>query len=388
MIFWKDHIQTHLLRIYKTNTLKWLIIHQEYYVWRWRACAILFRLVPLFAVLLIGCQGSSKSLGPDQDDLDRVAAILNQSTEQLDKTMASEPSEPIVELSETRIRFGDALELAECGLLPLIAERNSSLGRQKQESTRLIYEWKVQAGLKACHSLREFEWYQEAVQSKTQDVEASVIALLVQSEEAQRLQSKLSRPFEDLHQSSQAYALRSQPIYRILSDALTGASAPSSRAVTEFENALQYWSQTQHHGTLHQAITDTLAWLRIANRIQRRAIKINRICPMGTPTSEGRMIETFLKNYFGNHLQPKWSAVIRSLDGIERQWQKLPLTRISNDALVDGLLELPSGTRHQLRMLLSTHIKQWQTILQGCDLAPRAATTNSKHPSRVSSDTN
>jgi hypothetical protein len=45
--------------------------------------------------------------------------------------------------------------------------------------------------------------------------------------------------------------------------------------------------------------------------------------------------------------------------------------------LIDGLLELPSGTRHQLRMLLSTHIKQWQTILQDCDLAPRAETMNS-----------
>ena len=130
---------------------------------------------------MIGCQGSTKPLSPDQDDLDRIAAILNQPTEQLGKILATEPSRPVVELSETRIRFGDALELGDCGLLPLIAERNSSLGRQKQESTRLVYEWKVRAGLDACHSLQEYQWYQEAVQSKMKDVEASVIALLVQS---------------------------------------------------------------------------------------------------------------------------------------------------------------------------------------------------------------
>jgi hypothetical protein len=282
-----------------------------------------------------------------------------------------------VEFSETRIGFGDALELGECGLLPLIAERNSSLGRQKQESTRLIYEWKVRAGLTTCHSLQDYQWYREAVQSKKQDVEASVIALLIQSEEAQRLQLKLSRPFEGLNESSQAYAQRSQPIFQTLSNALTGASVPSSRAVTDFETALQHWSQTQHHGTLHQAITETLAWLKIANLIQSQAIKANRLCPMGTPTIEGQMIETFVKHYFGNHLQPKWSALIRSLDRLEHQWRKLPLTLITDDALIDGLLELPSGTRHQLRMLLSTHVKQWQTILQGCDLAPRAETMNS-----------
>lgn len=326
---------------------------------------------------MIGCQGPTHSLSPNQDDLDRIAAILNQPTEQLGKITTTEPDRPVVELSETRIRFGDALELGECGLLPLIAERNSSLGRQKQESTRLVYEWKVQAGLNACHSLQEFQWYQEAVQSKTQDVEASVIALLMQSEEAQRLQSKLSRPFAGLNESSQAYAQRSQPIVRTLSHALTGASAPSSRDVTEFENALHHWSQTQHHGTLRQAITETLAWLTVANRIQSRAIKANRLCPMGTPTSEGQMIKTFVENYFRNHLQPKWSAVMRSLDGLEHQWKQLPLTLITNEALIDGLLELPSGTRHQLRMLLSTHIKQWLTILQDCDLAPRAETMNS-----------
>ena len=326
---------------------------------------------------MIGCQGPTHSLSPDQDDLDRIAAILNQPTEQLGKITTTEPDRPVVELSETRIRFGDALELGECGLLPLIAERNSSLGRQKQESTRLVYEWKVQAGLNACHSLQEFQWYQEAVQSKTQDVEASVIALLMQSEEAQRLQSKLSRPFAGLNESSQAYAQRSQPIFRTLNHALTGASAPGSLAATEFENALHQWSQTQHHGTLHQAITETLAWLTVANRIQNQAIKANRLCPMGTPTNKGQMIETFLTNYFRIHLQPKWSAVIRSLDGLEHQWKQLPLTLITNDALIDGLLELPSGTRHQLRMLLSTHIKQWQTILQDCDLAPRAETMNS-----------
>ena len=70
-------------------------------------------------------------------------------------------------------------------------------------------------------------------------------------------------------------------------------------------------------------------------------------------------------------------SMMRSLDGLEHQWKQLPLTLITNEVLIDGLLELPSGTRYQLRMLLSTHIKQWQTILQDCDLAPRAETMNS-----------
>ena len=108
------------------------------------------RLIWLLTIFLVGCDWSQNSVAPTQQDLDRIATILDQ-----DRIILTDPQRisapvPALRLSETRISFGDALELGECGLLPLIAERNSSLGRQKQESIRLIYEWQLKVGLDQC----------------------------------------------------------------------------------------------------------------------------------------------------------------------------------------------------------------------------------------------
>ena len=159
-----------------------------------------------------------------------------------------------LKLSDTRISFADALELGGCGLLPLIAERNSSLGRQKQESTRLIYEWKLKAGLNQCDELDDQEWFKKALDTKAKDVEIAVLQLLTQSEEATRIHLKIPKPFATLAESRVAYLDRSQPVIQIIVQALQKSTPPRAETVTQFEQSLYDWSQTQHHGTLHLSL--------------------------------------------------------------------------------------------------------------------------------------
>ena len=148
--------------------------------------------ISTYRYFLAGCNELERSITPSQSDLDRVAGILGQPPEKMVTNPFSRVGPPQIRLSETRIRFANALELAECGLLPLIAERNSSLGKQKQESSRLIYEWKVRAGLSKCLELQDKEWFQLALNAKQHDVEAAVIELLTNSEEADRIHTKVS----------------------------------------------------------------------------------------------------------------------------------------------------------------------------------------------------
>lgn len=342
------------------------------------------RIFSLIALLLVGCSELEQATAPSQNDLDRVAGILGQQTEKIGVSAFSRVDPPQVRLSDTRIRFANALDLAECGILPLIAERNSSLGKQKQESSRLIYEWKIRAGLSRCLQLSDKEWFQLAVEAKKHDVEAAIIELLNNSGEADRIHTKVSPPFRTLNESAIVYTETTRAVLQTLTRALSNADIPDKSAISDFEESLKSWGETQHHGTLHKAISQTFAWISSANRIQKRAIKSGRLCPMGTPTEQGRNLQAFIQGFFKNTLQPKISSLSRAVESLERQWSILPLTLISHDELIDALIRLPSGTRNELSLAIALHVEQWQMLLQGCSLVPRAETTNSKHPSRSS----
>ncbi|MEL0224062.1 MAG: DUF3080 family protein, partial [Gammaproteobacteria bacterium] len=260
---------------------------------------------------------------------------------------------------------------------PLIAERNSSLGRQKQESTRLIYEWTLKSGLDQCSQFKQEEWFQKARTAKTRDVEIAVIELLMRSEEADRIHSKINKPFASLDESRIAYLNRTQPIVQVITQALQQSAPPSNATITQFEDSLRAWSQTQHHGTLHQAIIEAQIWLQKANTLQSQALKANRLCPMGTPTEAGRNLQLFIRNYFGGTIQPKLSSITRALDELGSTWSTLPITLWSGDTLIDALLEVPPRYRDEFRNELKTHIHNWQQLLQSCGLSARAETTNS-----------
>jgi hypothetical protein len=337
----------------------------------------LSRRIWLLAIFLVGCDWTDNSFAPNQDDLDRIASILGQESIVLPPPPVIEAQTPELGLSDTRISFGDALELGECGLLPLIAERNSSLGRQKQESTRLIYEWTLKSGLDQCSQFNQEEWFQKARTAKTRDVEIAVIKLLTQSKEADRIHSKINKPFTSLDESRIAYLTRTQPIVQVITQALQQSAPPSNATITQFEDSLRAWSQTQHHGTLHQAIIEAQIWLEKANTLQSQALKANQLCPMGTPTEGGRNMRLFIRNYFGSTIQPKLSSMTRALDEFGSTWSTLPITLWSGNTLIDGLLQVPPRYRDRFRNELKKHIHNWQQLLQSCGLSARAETTNS-----------
>ncbi len=337
----------------------------------------MLRLTWLLTIFLVGCDWAQNSVAPTQQDLDRIATILNQDRIILiDSPRTSVPA-PTLRLSDTRVSFGDALELGECGLLPLIAERNSSLGRQKQESIRLVYEWQLKAGLDQCTQFEDQEWFQQARVAKAEDVEIAVLHLLTRSEEADRIHLKINRPLATLSESRMAYINRTQPVIQVLVQALQHQTPPKTEAMTQFEEALYSWSQTQHHGTLHQAIVKTRDWLNAANQLQMSVLRHNTICPMGTPTEQGRYVQTFIRDYYAPTIQPKLLSIKQAIDEMNSIWSVLPTTLWNQNILIDALLKLPDGFRTELQIALAAHINHWQHILQSCELKARADITNS-----------
>ena len=326
--------------------------------------------------LAAGCGSESSSIGPSQSDLDRVAQILDQPKTEIVPVSGTVHRPQILGFSETRIGFRDALDLGGCRLLPMIAERNSSLGRQKQASVRLFYEWKIASGLAACTQLLDKPWFQNVLLSKQNDVTIAVTHLLFRSQEAKLLNSQLSRPFSKLSVSSVAYKQRFDPVRRLLMRALNHGIPPTSEEISEFEEALSKWSQTQHHASLRQAVNESISWLLAANRLQHKAILKGNICRMGTPTLKARRIKSFLNGYFSKTIQPKLSIISRSLRSFVLQWDSIVLGSFPGQTLPSHLLGLSLDAEKQLKAELRQHIKQWQIILEKCQLEPRAITNS------------
>ena len=337
-------------------------------------------LIIVLVLILTGCAQPESVYGPAEAELKRVATILNLDPLPISVTQRTAALRPNVALSETRIALTEALSLGECGLVPLIAERNSALGRQKVASTRFIYEWRIRHGLASCvEQFGDEDWFQEAMTGKAIDVEHAAYLVLFEGDEAQQLNSLLPSSYARLRDSTAAYRDAFGLITPIVLQAIEGQTAPTGEQQSTLETALKHWGNTRHHATLSQAIRQTDAWLVSANTLLTKAIDGNRLCPMKQPTTEGRQIASFIQGYFATNIQPQIADVFQSVDALDSLW--IPLRdaskSIQRDATPSQLLRIEERALETLRARWAAHVQGWQTILQQCQLAPRAATTNS-----------
>jgi|TARA_B110000305_G_scaffold64551_1_gene71938 hypothetical protein len=332
-------------------------------------------------ILLNACKNPQESFAPNQDDLNRIGRILSIMPQPLTESKRVRTTLPPGFFSETRVGFADALSLGKCGLIPLIADRNSSLGRQKKASFRFIYEWRVQKGLRNCREQFSSQpWFQKAMTAKSNDLKVATMRLLFASQEATILQTTLpSHEPYSLRKNLLAYREAFTRLRTIILSSLTDKNVPDEELASELEIALKRWAATGHHGILSQSLRETLDWLKSANTMQALAIRQNAICPMKQTTPAGKRVLDFVAGYYGDRIRPKLVNIVLALDSFETLWNPIIQvnTRLTVDDVVNHQLMLESGTRTELKSALETHINQWQKILGDCQLAPRASTTNS-----------
>ena len=333
------------------------------------------RILIASSLILSGCESNDANFAPNLDALERVGRILNQEVTPLSQPAREPATFDIPTLSEARIGLADALKLGECGLVPLIAERNSALGRQKRASTRFWYEWSVHEGLDQCHDqFSDADWFQDATRAKSKDLEISLTQVLLVGEEAKQLRTAASTGYPTLTASSSTYTEALQTIRAIALNALTQGGAPDDDKLSAFENALKRWGQSHHHATLGHSVRESIAWLEQANAMQQRSLASNRLCPMGTPTEAGRRLEGFVRGYFTDAIQPRLSETTRAVSQLRQLWAPLiasnPTLQASLD--FDRLLSLQPGTLDTFKQSVDQHIDQWQALLDQCDLSPRA----------------
>ena len=286
------------------------------------------------------------------------------------------------------------LELHQCNLLPLIAQRNSSLGRVMQPSQKLIYELKFINLLKACIEQPGFTQLDKEVSDQLLSIwrikrdnlpavlwnglynnpameanfSASEPALDLPGDTAE--QQNFSARFATTRQAMQRFAqlasLKQPKTYWQLPDYIDAIESDYQSL-----SANRFGSRWQRSVILLTATLNQAAAM-IEQRLQRSAF-----CHPGHNTPKASTLFNIFEKYYAGRLQPY----------IARIHQQGDIWLAQHEAILDQLHSVlpapmqsyrqaylqrsnPDGQWQQYRQALQRHTSAWQEILRQCGKMP------------------
>ena len=324
-----------------------------------------------------------------QDYAGRVSnAIEHDISLTLDESLPAYPAkrDRLMQITELREGLIDVLDLRRCGLLELIGERNSSLGKLALPSQRLIYEFRFMPPLRNCiqalrnsdNALSEdetelLERLLKIEQIKQENLPLVVANAVFNSEEVVR-QFALANPAADTTELMLFQHL-DHPLEQLSDLAMLSRQARWHHVpdLSRLEQSFEQLHQT-HFGTAWlrslSYLTQTLEQTATAmeQRLQQRPLCFNQ-----RPTPQARIMHNVFQKYYAAELQPWMSAVHRNGQRWRQHWasltEQLPLTPALRAYFEQTLTGTHSLWARYLRAR-DRHTRGWQELLRQCGMMP------------------
>ncbi len=297
----------------------------------------------------------------------------------------------ILVLEELRAGLLESLDFSQCGLLPLIAERNSSLGKVMKPSTELSYELRFFERLEPCHrsysakSVVEGDDFgrllEETFRIKSANLEKVIWNGLFTSEALERNFSLSREPIPLLGNQGYGDSLRALESLQKLID-----SIDDYRHNGQFRLPAQLQNLEQRYFALHSSeygsqLIKSLAllthYLNLTADSLERAQQRRPLCFNKTPSAKAKILNNVFFKYYAGKVQPYMARVQREGE----PW----LQRIN--ALLDPhRLPVPAGVQQYRQQMLDMsaenglwpryqraikrHTKAWQQVLTQCGMMP------------------
>lgn len=291
---------------------------------------------------------------------------------------------------EIREGLLDTLKLRKCGLLPLIAERNSSLGKVLQPSLKMQYELKFLSGIEHC--LENFN------QAESTDTELMQLLQQVRTIKRANLAAELwngiytspaieanfSRKQTPLPLESNGSHSLSLTALLTLSNLISEISdnqpLPSGRRLSQLESHYEILFKNETGSQVFTSVQLMTEYLIQASKMLNQRLNQRPLCPNGVKTEKAEILyNVFLKFYIGE-VQPYLAQVHH----IGEPWLH------ENNKLLDSFRKLghpiPESVSNYAAAVLSTtaedslwnnyiqardnHTRSWQQILKQCGMMP------------------
>jgi len=342
----------------------------------------------LLLVLLSACSAETPE-SRLEDYAQRVANVIDYPVDlELDPSIPAYPRtrDRWLEVEELREGVVDVFDLRRCGLMELIGERNSSLGKLALPSQRLLYELRFLPPLRQCIDTLA----SQAVRDEDEEV---LLKRLRQIEQIKREQ--LPRVLSNAIFNSSEMEIQFSRNHPPLSMAQASQITALAPALEQFEHLvtlsettgwqLPQWSSDleQHYATLY-AQPFGAPWLKsltlLSQTLDQTAAAIEArldqrpICFNNRPNNRARIIQSVFTGWYAEQLQPLMSALHRSgtqwREGLEPLYTHLPLTP-SLQLYFDTTL---SDHEHSLWQhyikARDRHTAAWQRLLGQCGMMP------------------
>ena len=328
--------------------------------------------------LLAGCGD------PDADDLwqdyhERLARLTDVAVPTA--TAVPRPRWPdrrelLVTLPEWRTGLLGWLELLDCDLMELVAERNSVLGRVQVPARRLIYEQTFVARGQTCLADPQLEpalrqWLEGLLDEKRAALPALYHNATLASEELRNFLATGPVPgttplWPTARETVQALNLLAVERTRL-------EAGETAARTDELAAALELLDKTRG-GVIIDAMAPAIDGLTRASQMLEQ-VDSARLCPRGQASERARWLRNVLDRIYASRVQPWLSDVWRGSDELNGGLGAL-IAASGHPAPAAAWLDAVAGTgglREQMASAMARHTEAWQRLLGDCGLMPERA---------------
>lgn len=293
-------------------------------------------------------------------------------------------------LPTTDIREGliDVLELRHCGLLELVGQRNSSLGKFALPSQRLIYETRFLPLLRRCinnlaatdrdneDARQLLKHLQSIEQIKHHNYPAVISNAIFNSDEISRHFARGGKPLDTtaLQQLNGLIpALEHFQQMAVLSQHTEWEQPDRVRRLEQDYEA--FYRSDFGADWLHSLLLLTQTLEQTAHAIETRMAR-RPLCFKQRPTPQARIIQNVLQRYYAGQLQPWMSGIDRSGRLWRQHWldllEQLPTTPEVTQYFSHLFGDRPDSLWQQYVQARDRHTRAWQSLLKQCGMMPGA----------------
>ena len=341
----------------------------------------------LVTAIIGGCTGTDSPQARFDDYLTRLARTLDRDPEpatQLPRRLYPARRDLRQPVDTPRTGWIGFFQLHRCGLVNLVSERNSILGRVAPPQARLAYESHLMVGLTRCRAGFDDT---TVADGDDRDFIARLDELIALKRQARGAllwnQTIASAPMAHLFSVAGGNAglepsLAGRAPRRALAR-LTAAVADirAQRAVDEasLADAYEILDASEYGGALQVAALEATAALERATALIEARLASRPLCFNAQPNRRARVLHTILVDIYGPQVQSYLADLVRA----GRLW------RTSIEALIDAQsIDPPSefdryrqatlvdnrGIWRHLDHAIERHTEHWQDAMRQCNLMP------------------
>jgi len=309
---------------------------------------------------------------------------INSNLDPLPPIVAYPPRrERLVALQDIREGMLDTLNLGTCNLLPLIAQRNSSLGRVMPVSQQLIYEIRFYSLIRQCRTLPQIQadsalskQVDEIYRAKQKNLPRVLWNAIYNSAEIEANFALGAPPLAPDDSDSPAASLISlqhfEQLVRLSQQTALWQPPPFVEQLEDDYEVLHRNQFGAHWLSSIRLVTETLS--RAATGLETR-LSQHPLCPQARPTPKAKILHNVFSRYYVARVQPYMALTHRSGQRWLKQHEVLLEALQYSELLADyreRVLSLEGQLWQNYISARNRHTRAWQKQLSQCAMMPAA----------------